>query len=111
MKSTLAALVAVGLALWLWSDARRHHEQASRVVRRALRNSDAQLLDDTISLQSVGIARTPSGGLGIRRSYSFEVSFDRISRQRGDLTLLANSIQVLQIPVAPGSDESRWRSL
>jgi len=96
----------VGAALWFWVDARRHHERALRVVRRALRSHQAQLLDDTVALQSMGLARAPSGRLAIRRSYGFDISYDRMTRQRGSLTLLANSIQVLELPpeVLPESD-------
>ena len=101
MKSTLAALLIVGMLLWLWVEARRNHELASRIVRRALRDSGAQLLDDTVALQSMGLARTSSGRMAIRRSYQFEVSFDRVTREYGTLTLLRNSEQVLQLPEPP----------
>lgn len=98
MRSTLIALVIVGGLLWLWMDARRSHEQAVRVVRRALKSTGAQLLDDTVALQSIGLARTPNGRMALRRTYGFELSFDRLSRQRGSLTLMANAIQVLDLP-------------
>ena len=46
MRSTLFALVLLGFALWFWSEARRYHERAVRVVKRAVSNSGAQLLDE-----------------------------------------------------------------
>ena len=100
MKSTLIALIALAFVLWFWSEARRYHERAVFVVRRAIRNSDAQLLDDTVSLRSLGFARTTSGRVGFRRTYSFELSFDRVNRKRGTLTLLGRQNEILELPEA-----------
>ncbi len=104
MRSTLFALVLLGFALWFWSEARRYHERAVRVVKRAVSNSGAQLLDDTVSLRSLGLARTSSGRMGLRRTYSFELSFDRVNRKRGSLTLLGRHNEILELPEADETD-------
>lgn len=98
MRSTLAFLVLIGAGLWFWFEARRSHERACASVRKILRNSGAQLLDDTVSLNAMRLARRRSGSVGIARSYAFEFTYDRVSRQRGSLTLLANEVEVLDLP-------------
>ena len=98
MRTTLAFLVLLGTGLWFWSEARRSHERACASVRKILLRSEAQLLDDTVSLNALSLARKRNGRMGIQRSYAFEFTYDRISRQRGTLTLLADEIEVLDLP-------------
>ena len=101
MRTTLALLLLVVTGLWFWSEARCNHERASASVRKILRRSGAQLLDDTVSLQAMKLARNRGGRIGIQRSYAFEFTYDRISRQQGSLTLLADQLEILDFPPPP----------
>ena len=98
MRTTLTLLLLIATGLWFWSEARRNHERACASVRKILRRYDAQLLDDTVSLQAMKLARNRTGRMGIQRSYAFEFTYDRISRQRGSLTLLVDQLEVLDLP-------------
>ena len=101
MRTTLALLLLIGTGLWFWFDARRQHERACASVRRILRRSDAQLLDDTVSLHGIKLARDRHGRIGLQRSYAFEFTYDRMSRQRGMLTLLSDQVEILDLPGPP----------
>ena len=98
MRTTLFLLLLIGTGLWVWFEARRKHEQACASVRKILRQSDAQLLDDTVTLHGMRLARDRHGRLALERSYAFEFTYDRVSRQRGLLTLGADRVEVLDLP-------------
>ena len=91
-------MLLLGGALWLWSGARSQHERAAQAVRLLLRDSGAQLLDDTVALQSLALRRSASGWLRLVRSYGFEVSLDGLDRRRGRLTLAGRSVEVVELP-------------
>lgn len=98
MLEALLALLLLGAVLWLWSEARRQHERAVQAVRLLLRDSGAQLLDDTVALQSLALRRSASGWLRLDRSYGFEVSVNGLDRRRGRLTLAGRSVEVVELP-------------
>jgi hypothetical protein len=91
-------LIGVAIGVWIWSDARRAHERAVREVKGMLRQTDVQLLDDTVALARVRVVRRRRGGLAFARSYSFDVTRDGVSRLRGTLTITAESVQLVDLP-------------
>jgi hypothetical protein len=80
----LAASVVVAA---FWYDSMRAREAALDSARRATEAADCQLLDATVSLESLRPAREAGGMLRLRRVYRFEFSDDGQRRLQGRVTL------------------------
>src|SRR3569833_4677849 len=80
-------LLAIGLLVWFWADSLRAREHALQVCRRACAKIDAQLLDETVALRRLSIARNHHGHTVWRRTYNFEYSLDGAPRLRGSVVL------------------------
>lgn len=88
-------LLACGALLWFWTDSMGAREVALIGARRACRQADAQLLDATVALAGVGLARDRGGRVRLRRRYRFEFSLSGDSRYPGEATLLGRRVQLL----------------
>lgn len=84
------ALLALGGGLYL--DGIRVRELALRAGRDYCRNIGVQLLDETVSRQSIGLGRDGQGTLRIRRAYSFEFTSDGERRYNGEITMLGSQV-------------------
>ncbi|MEZ5485631.1 MAG: DUF3301 domain-containing protein [Lysobacteraceae bacterium] len=98
MTGTLIILLLFGLLVALWSSARDAHERARRLADQACRRSGVQLLDQTVSLDDIGLARDSNGRLRIRRRYRFDYSRRGSDRQRAALAMLGIELLWLQSP-------------
>lgn len=84
----LFALAVLGLVLWGWTDMLRARERAYGHALRACREASVQLLDETLALRRLGIARRGLNGLTLRRVYEFDFSVQGMDRLHGTVTLL-----------------------
>ncbi len=91
----LAILVSV---LIFWRNTLRAREEAIRVSRAACRNRGHQFLDDTVSLASMGVARSAGGWPALRRIYEFEFSTDGQDRFVGSVTLFGSGVESVYLP-------------
>jgi hypothetical protein len=89
------ALVVAGV-LYLWN-ATRVRELAVHAVRRASRDGDFQLLDDSVSLQRVSLSRDDGGRWRIWRQYRFDYSYDGVQRETGAVIMLGARLQALVV--------------
>lgn len=94
------ALALLAAALWYWLDGARAREKGVVAVREACRRRGLQLLDDTVALETVRLARNEAGQLQWRRVYGFEFSDTGDNRRRGSVGLLG--AQLLWLDVGPG---------
>lgn len=94
MYSTLAAIAAVGAALWLWRDSLRARETAARVARRTCDGEGVQFLDDTVALAGLR-AVLDHGRPAFRRVYAFEFSRAGNDRQGGSVTLTGARVETV----------------
>jgi len=94
--STLAAIAAVGAALWLWRDSLRARETAARVARRACDGEGVQFLDDTVALAGLR-AVLDHGRPALRRVYAFEFSRAGNDRQGGCVTLTGARVETVYL--------------
>lgn len=85
-----------GLALFLFS-ATRVRELAISAVKRAARDSDFQLLDDSVSLQRMSFSRDSTGMWRVWRQYRFDYSYDGVQREQGAVIMLGKSLQALVV--------------
>lgn len=85
-----------GAALYLFS-ATRVRELAIAAVKRAARDSDFQLLDDSVSLQRMSLSRDGTGMWRVWRQYRFDYSYDGVQREQGAVIMLGKSLQALVV--------------
>lgn len=83
-------------ALYIFS-ATRVRELAISAVKRAARDGDFQLLDDTVSLQRISLSRDGKGMWHICRQYRFDYSYDGVQREQGAVIMLGKSLQALVV--------------
>lgn len=102
MTELLFAAVAAA-TFWLWHDSMRARELTLITCRRACRQVSAQLLDETVALEQLRLARNRHGRLVIARRYRFEFSLEGDDRRAGWVRLLGAEIQILQMDHPDGS--------
>ncbi|PID49286.1 MAG: hypothetical protein CR991_07555 [Proteobacteria bacterium] len=101
MKNLLV-LLAVGLLIWFWISSLRSREQAIQAAARACRDIGAQLLDQTVALQSLRPARNARGRMVFRRIYAFEFSLAGYERRQGRAFMLGHKLEQIQLDQAEG---------
>jgi hypothetical protein len=103
MIGTWLFLLTIATAVWAWMDVLRARELAIHHGRALCREAGVQLLDQTVSLKRLGIARRNGLPTLIRR-YSFEVSIDGSDRHRCHLDLAGQRLEAWSLPLG---DEAR----
>lgn len=83
----IAILVLFLVGAWLWVDSMRARESAIDAGRRACDAENVQLLDWTVALKRIRIARDFDGRLRLQRTYEFEYSDTGNNRLKGALTM------------------------
>ncbi len=102
-------LITLGLFVvggWFWMDSMRAREAALDAGRRACAAERVQLLDWTVAVRKMSVARDEEGRLRIRRTYDFEYSDTGDNRMKGAITLIGNQLIAVHIPPrqeSPGS--------
>jgi hypothetical protein len=91
-----AALVIAALAVLVWIDSLRSRERALGAGRDACARYELQLLDDTVAIAALGVARDAEGRLRLRRTYQFEFSDTGNNRRSGSIVMLGAELQDLQ---------------
>lgn len=89
-------LVAAG---WYWWKARARKEMAYRVVKQHCEKNAVEILDESLVLTSIGMAKNNRGFWKIRRSYRFEFSTTGEYRYYGTVQVLGS--KVISIELAP----------
>jgi hypothetical protein len=98
MLGTWTALLLVALAVWAWMDALSAREHAIRHGRELCGEAGVQLLDQTVSLKRLRLARRDGLPTFVRR-YGFEVSLDGSDRHRGHLDLSGARLESWSLPL------------
>jgi hypothetical protein len=96
MGETLA-FVILAAAAWLWADSLRARERAVRAGRAACERYGVQLLDDTVAIARLRLARDDNGRLRILRTYTFEFSETGDNRRHGAIVMRGAEVQDLQL--------------
>jgi hypothetical protein len=95
----LLFLIACAALAAFWFYSMRAREAALDRARRATEAADCQLLDATVSLESLRAVREEGGMLRLRRVYRFEFSDDGQRRLLGRVTLQGS--QPLRVEMEP----------
>lgn len=98
MNSTEIFLLILLCALgWFWLDSIKVRELGVRSARDTCRREGVQLLDDTVAIRSVSLARDDRGHVALRRVYDFEYSGSGDDRFRGSVMLLGREVVLLDV--------------
>jgi hypothetical protein len=97
----VAALVLIGIGVFLWIDSLRARERAVAAGRAACKRYDLQFLDDTVSFARLRLARDEDGQLRIARTYTFEFSDTGNNRRHGAVHMLGARVLDLQLEPYP----------
>jgi len=85
--SSLALLVIIGLLVWFWLESLKSRDIAIQVARTSCRQQELQLLDGTVSLQTLRPYYRNLDDYGLKSTYTFDYSGDGVSRQTGCVVL------------------------
>ena len=95
--NSLLMLITIVAVILLWYESLRFREQVTRMCRELCEQSDLQLLDQSISLSGISVARNRYGRWQLRRVYQFDVSHNGTDRYSGFVTLLGSVVEAIQI--------------
>ncbi|MHB1245037.1 MAG: DUF3301 domain-containing protein [Sulfuriferula sp.] len=87
----LVVVAVLGALAWFWLDSLKTREIAIAAAKRACDTDAVQLLDDTVAMASIRLARNPNGQVSLRRFYRFEFS-DTGDNRRGGMVLMLGSV-------------------
>jgi len=96
LMETLLILV-LGLAGWLWLDSLKAREAAIAAARQACRSEGLLLLDDTVAIATVKLARDENGRVKLQRAYAFEYSDTGNNRLPGSVVLLGRQVVLFNV--------------
>jgi Protein of unknown function (DUF3301) len=96
-----AALLAFVLGALFWVDSLRARERAVAAGRAACERYGVQLLDDTVAIAQLRLARDDDGRLRLRRTYAFEFSDTGNNRRRGAIVMLGGILADMQLEPYP----------
>lgn len=102
MLQTLLPPILILLVFYIWQAALKAREQAREISHALCARARVQLLDQTVALQRVGIARGADGWLHLRRRYRFELSTDGLDRHPGTLELMNGVMLSHSMPMVAG---------
>lgn len=93
----IISIVLLGALAWLWFDSVHVREIGIRAAKAACHAENLQLLDDTVSISSLRLARDDEGRLLLRRAYAFDYSDTGDNRRRGSVVLLGPRVIVVNV--------------
>ncbi|MDX9989214.1 DUF3301 domain-containing protein [Thiothrix unzii] len=93
----LLLIAILGAGVWFWIDSMNARERAIAAATRACQSINVQLLDQTVSLESLKPARNNAGHLVWRRTYGFEYSIQGVERRSGRAILRGRVLEQVQL--------------
>ena len=95
-------LTGLAAAVWFWVDSLHARERAVSLCAHLCRTHGAQLLDQTVAVFRLGLARDPRGRLRIRRHYRFEFTRDGAARDAGTIVMIGPRMESAEMPDPDG---------
>jgi len=93
----LFGLLAMGAFLRLWWANRKAYESAKRTCTTICHRSNVELLDDTVSLSKIKLARQTGGRLVLQRVYAFDYSTLGHNRKTGFMMMTHTTVDYVRI--------------
>ncbi len=85
-------LLTIVVISFIWFESLRVREMVINHCHRLCKETELQLLDQTVSLVSISLKRDANGNLRLLRKYQFEVSENGVDRYSGYVTSLGSRI-------------------
>jgi hypothetical protein len=104
MFETMLCLIGLLAALYAWQNALHARDLARALSHDLCARAGVQLLDQSVALSGIGVARNGDGRLRLRRSYAFEISLDGRDRHRGGLQMLDGRLLSWSMPFEAARD-------
>ncbi|HVS27771.1 MAG TPA: DUF3301 domain-containing protein [Burkholderiales bacterium] len=93
----IVIILILGGFAWLWFDSLKAREAAIRAARAACAAEGLMLLDYTVAIAGLKLARDEDGRLKLQRAYDFEYSDNGDNRLKGSVVLLGHRVVILNI--------------
>ncbi|HUW28450.1 MAG TPA: DUF3301 domain-containing protein [Sulfuriferula sp.] len=93
----LVFVAALGALAWFWLDSLKTREIAIAAAKRACSADAVQLLDDTVAMASIRLARNSQGQVALRRFYRFEFSDNGDNRRGGVVLMLGSAVETVRL--------------
>ncbi len=93
----IASIFLLGAIVWLWLDSLKVREAAVRAAREVCAAEGLQLLDFTVAIAGLKLARDRHGRLALQRSYQFEYSDTGDNRLKGSLVMLGHRMVLFNV--------------
>jgi len=87
----------VGGLAWLWYDSLKAREAAVRAAREICASEGLMLLDDTVAISGLKLARDEGGRLKLQRAYDFEYSDTGNNRLKGSVVMQGHQLVVFNV--------------
>lgn len=95
-----AGILLLAALAWLWLDSLKAREVAVRAAREICTAEGLMLLDYTVAIASLKLARDDNGRIQLQRAYDFEYSDTGDNRLKGNVVLQGHRVVLLN--VGPG---------
>ncbi len=105
----LLGLLLLAATAWLWLDSLKARETAVAATKAACNAEQLLLLDDTVAIMQLGLARDGEGVLRIRRIYGFEYSDTGNDRTAGSIVMLGSRVLVINLNLPDTSERAALR--
>ena len=97
----IAGILLLAALGWLWLDSLKARDAALRTAREACAAEGLMLLDYTVAIASLKLARDENGRIQIQRAYDFEYSDTGDNRLKGSIVLRGHRVIVLNVGLRP----------
>jgi hypothetical protein len=93
----IIGILALGALAWLWFDSLKTREIAIGAARAACAAEELLLLDATVAISALKLARDDDGRLRLQRVYDFEYSDTGNNRLKGSVVMLGHRVVILNV--------------
>ncbi len=100
----LTGLLLLAAAGWLWLDSLKAREAAVAAAKSACNSESLLLLDDTVAIAKISLARDDEGVMRLRRIYGFEYSDTGNDRRPGSIVMRGNHVIVINLNLPQAQD-------
>jgi hypothetical protein len=91
------SILSLAAIVWLWLDSLKAREAAIRAAREVCSAEGLQLLDFTVAIAGLKLARDGHGRLALQRSYQFEYSDTGNNRLKGSVVMLGHRMVLFNV--------------
>ncbi len=97
-------IVVLAALAWFWLDSIRVRETAVEAARTACNAEGVMLLDDTVAISALKLARNERGRLQFQRAYDFEYTDTGNNRLKGGIVLLGREVIMVNVGLRERKD-------